>query len=129
MNCLECNKELPVRKNTYNKYCNNSCQNKLQSRKKVEAWLRGEIKGWVGQTRQICKFIRNHLLLVFNNTCQKCGWNEVHPIDGRPLVEIDHIDGDAENCHISNLQVLCPNCHSMTATFRARNKVSKRIRS
>ena len=50
-------------------------------------------------------------------------------IDGKPLVEVDHINGDASNCKEENLRVLCPNCHSMTPTFRARNKTSARNRS
>ena len=43
-------------------------------------------------------------------------------------LELDHIDGDSTNHVFSNLQVLCPNCHSLTPTFRARNiaRVAKR---
>jgi predicted HNH restriction endonuclease len=61
--------------------------------------------------------------------CQSCGWDERHPDDGRPLVEVDHADGDATNTRPENLRALCPNCHSMTPTFRRRNRVSKRHRS
>lgn len=60
--------------------------------------------------------------------CSKCGWDEKHPEDGLPLTEINHIDGDAENCSESNLEILCPNCHAMTSNFRRRNKKSKRDR-
>ena len=43
----------------------------------------------------------------------------------RPLVlELDHIDGNSRNNELSNLRLLCPNCHSMTPTFRGRNKTS-----
>lgn len=68
------------------------------------------------------------MLEKFNFSCSVCGWNERHPVDGKPLVEVDHIDGDAENCRPENLRVLCPNHHAMTDSFRARNKESKRNR-
>lgn len=60
--------------------------------------------------------------------CEECGWDIRHS-DGSILTEIDHIDGDAENCRPSNLRILCPNCHALTPTFRARNSKSKRIRN
>ena len=44
---------------------------------------------------------------------------------GRPLVlHVDHIDGDASNNLRQNLRLLCPNCHSQTATYC--RKVSSR---
>lgn len=37
---------------------------------------------------------------------------------GKPLVlHLDHKDGDFMNNQISNLQFLCPNCHSQTETY------------
>ena len=36
--------------------------------------------------------------------------------------ELDHIDGNSNNHRLENLRVLCPNCHSQTTTFRAKNK-------
>lgn len=68
------------------------------------------------------------MLDKYSNTCVKCGWGNLHPVDNKPLVEVNHIDGDAANCEESNLEVICPNCHSMTLNFRARNKVSSRDR-
>jgi hypothetical protein len=37
-------------------------------------------------------------------------------------LELDHIDGDAGNNNYDNLRVLCPNCHALTPTFKAKNK-------
>lgn len=48
--------------------------------------------------------------------CDKCGL--VDKWQGEPiLLEIHHIDGDWRNNEQSNLQFLCPNCHSQTPTF------------
>ena len=41
-------------------------------------------------------------------TCENCGFNAVPEILG-----IHHKDKDRTNNDISNLAVLCPNCHSI----------------
>lgn len=51
--------------------------------------------------------------------CEVCGisrWMEM-PIK----LEIDHIDGNSDNNDISNLRLLCPNCHSLTETYKTAN--------
>jgi len=47
--------------------------------------------------------------------CQVCGWDKIHPITGEPPLHVHHIDGDATNNSEDNLQLLCPNCHSLKA--------------
>lgn len=37
-------------------------------------------------------------------------------------MDLEHIDGNYSNNDISNLCLLCPNCHSQTNTFKGRNK-------
>ena len=51
--------------------------------------------------------------------CEKCGnieWNNL-PI---PL-EVHHKDGNKENNQLDNLEMLCPNCHAQTDSYRGRN--------
>jgi RNA polymerase subunit RPABC4/transcription elongation factor Spt4 len=55
------------------------------------------------------------------NKCDVCGAADWR---GIPLaIELHHVDGNRSNHVISNLQMICPNCHSQTATFRAKNKI------
>jgi hypothetical protein len=59
---------------------------------------------------------------VFEHRCSGCKldtWMD-QPI---PL-ELDHIDGNHQNNALDNLRLLCPNCHSLTPTFRGKNKRS-----
>jgi len=51
--------------------------------------------------------------------CNMCGitkWN-----NSDIILELDHIDGDSKNNELTNLRLLCPNCHSQTPTWRGRN--------
>ena len=45
----------------------------------------------------------------------------MNPTTNKIPLEIHHIDGDYENNKLENLQVLCPNCHSLTPNFKALN--------
>ena len=51
--------------------------------------------------------------------CNSCGISEWM---SQPLVyELEHIDGNNKNNIRTNLECLCPNCHSLTKTWRGRN--------
>jgi hypothetical protein len=58
----------------------------------------------------------------FGEKCTRCGWGERHPLTGKVPVEVEHIDGNWRNNAPSNLTLLCPNCHSLTSTYRALNR-------
>lgn len=123
--CKFCN--IPV-KTKVAIYCSNKCQKEWEHQLLVGKWLRGEVSGTMGKALQTCNFVRRYLKDTRGSACNKCGWDEYHPVDGKSLTEIDHVDGNASNTVPENLEILCPNCHSMTPTFRARNKDSKRVR-
>ncbi|OIJ67628.1 HNH endonuclease signature motif containing protein [Streptomyces mangrovisoli] len=53
--------------------------------------------------------------------CAMCGMEAVWR--GQPIpLEVDHIDGDWRDNRIENLRFLCPNCHSITDSYRGRGK-------
>jgi hypothetical protein len=65
--------------------------------------------------------LKQRLLRVglLENRCVECGLTEWC---GRPLVmHFDHINGLDDDHRLENLRMLCPSCHSQTATYCGRN--------
>ena len=51
--------------------------------------------------------------------CENCGLEEWM---GQPIpLELHHIDGDKTHNELSNYQLLCPNCHALTNSYRGKN--------
>jgi hypothetical protein len=70
--------------------------------------------------------IENRRRRVFeeqNYCCNKCGISEWQGF--KIPLELEHKDGNSTNNVRENLEGLCPNCHSITDTWRGRNKPSK----
>lgn len=55
--------------------------------------------------------------------CAKCGISEWQGV--KITLELEHKDGINTNNRRDNLEGLCPNCHSITDTWRGRNKPKK----
>lgn len=58
-----------------------------------------------------------------NHCCNKCGVNEWQGF--KIPLELEHKDGNTTNNSRENLEGLCPNCHSITDTWRGRNKPAR----
>ncbi|MDE2481251.1 MAG: HNH endonuclease [bacterium] len=57
---------------------------------------------------------------ILRNVCDECGVREWR---GKPLtIQIDHRNGIHDDHRLENLRMLCPNCHSQTETYAARNR-------
>ena len=54
--------------------------------------------------------------------CERCGLTKWLGLD-IPL-EIHHKNGDNRDNRIENLEILCPNCHALTDSYRGKNNKS-----
>lgn len=116
--CLNCGKKLADRQK---KYCNNKCQKEYQHKEWITRWKEGKESGLRGEYG-ISVHLKKYLFEKYDNKCCKCGWGETNPYSRTIPLEIDHIDGDYMNNNENNLQLLCPNCHSLTPTYKGANK-------
>lgn len=57
---------------------------------------------------------------VFKHQCNRCG--NTHWMGQNISLELEHKDGNHRNNSLDNLELLCPNCHAQTSTYRGRNK-------
>lgn len=115
--CLYCGTS--INKNI--KYCSNKCQCDYNYIQYIKKWKTGEEDGKRGEY-QISHYIERYIHEKYNNKCVKCGWSTKNPFTNNIPLEIDHIDGDAENNKEENLILLCPNCHALTETYKGANK-------
>lgn len=121
--CLCCGNE--IRKYA-TKYCSNECQQIYQYNEWIKKWKNGEINGTKGRY-EVSSHIRRYFFEKYDCKCQKCGWGEVNKISNSVPLQIHHIDGNCLNNNEENLELLCPNCHSLTDTYGNLNKKSKRV--
>ena len=107
--CLYC---LKLVKKT-SKYCTVKCQKEYEYKTTITNWLASDGEAPGGS-------IRRYIKETFGYKCSSCGisdWNS------KPLtLQLEHIDGHSENNTPQNLCLLCPNCHSQTPTYGAKNK-------
>ena len=69
-------------------------------------------------------------LIKENKLENKCDICHISTWLGKELVlHLDHINGISTDNRIENLRLLCPNCHSCTATYAGRNIRVRRIRN
>lgn len=118
--CLSCRKELHGSRNNQ-KFCDSKCQNDYAYKQYIERWKKGEETGIKGDY-STSNYIKRYLFEKFNNKCCKCGWGEINPYTGNIPLEIEHKDGNYANNTEDNLELLCPNCHSLTSTYKGANR-------
>jgi DNA-binding CsgD family transcriptional regulator len=106
--CLNCGKL--VKK----KFCSRKCQHEYRQNeitKKIES----------GDITLDSRWYKKYLIIKYGEKCMKCGWNKRHSITHKVPIELEHKDGNSENHNLNNLELLCPNCHSLTLTYKGLN--------
>jgi endogenous inhibitor of DNA gyrase (YacG/DUF329 family) len=121
INCINCGKQHISAADSYHKFCSNRCQAEYGFKKNIQGWFDGKIIPL--NTNGIAKpFVRKYLFRKYNNKCCTCGWREINKTTGKIPLEVDHIDGNYKNNDLSNLRLLCPNCHSLSSNYKNLNK-------
>jgi hypothetical protein len=110
--CLNCGKE---GKCTGRVFC---CTNCYIEYNKKKLFLKIEN----GDTSLYFRNYKLYLIEKYGNKCMECGWDKINSTSGKIPIELEHIDGDSSNNNLDNLKLLCPNCHSLTPTYKALNK-------
>lgn len=125
--CVHCNKEYTTKASYNSKYCSNQCQKDLEYEFYILEWKDGNEDGMVGKREygQLSGHLERYLHEKFK-TCCVCGISEWN--NKAITLEIEHLDGNFRNNEEANLALICPNCHSQTDTYRAKNKGSGRAR-
>lgn len=112
--CLNCNKEIVFKRNNKNKFCGNKCQQIFRFKTKTIFLF---YEGKITNPRTLHRCLKETQVY----RCSSCFNLGIY--NNRPLVlQLDHIDGNAGNNKPENLRLLCPNCHSQTSTYVAKNK-------
>jgi 5-methylcytosine-specific restriction endonuclease McrA len=108
-NCLNCSKEILLRR----KYCSDNCQ--------IVFPIQNSILLGTASARTIKRYLilKDRKCAICNNT----KWNNLEI-----TLELDHIDGNSENNNLTNLRLVCPNCHSQTNTYKGKNRGNGRYK-
>jgi predicted nucleic acid-binding Zn ribbon protein len=117
-NCLYCGNPLNYHQN---KFCSHTCNtefNRNEIFQKIEN----------GDTTFSSDTYKKYLIYKYGEKCMKCGWNEINPVTGLIPIQLEHKNGNSENHNLNNLELLCPNHHSLTPTYGALNKGNGRTK-
>lgn len=106
INCLECGKTT-----TNPRYCSRKCNSNHLKRIANQKVING-----VGSHLQV----KRYLIETFGNICMSC--DDTHKRGKRLVMELEHKNGDAYDNRLDNCELLCPSCHSVTDTYKGKNK-------
>ena len=126
--CIKCGVEININKRASHSIAKcNKCKPPVRLKriliKNVEDYFK---ENSITTRYRIKELIKKHKLLTIK--CHNCGcgeiWNNKHL-----SLQLEHINGIYNDNRLENLTLLCPNCHSQTATYagKGKNKKIKRV--
>ncbi len=123
INCKTCGKKQKNGRSRGHerKFCDNTCGAEYNYIEYIKRWKAGLEDGIKGKY-QTSNHIRRYLFEKYNSKCCKCGWNKISSYLKLPALQIEHIDGNCTNNLEENLELLCPNCHTLTPTYGSLNR-------
>lgn len=100
--CEQCGKPCSkhVYANTKRKFCSTKCAAIFRNKAKRVAYAAANI--WPDPKSAKASLLAEHC------GCERCRWNAVPEV-----LELHHKDRNRKHNHLSNLELLCPNCHSV----------------
>lgn len=105
--CISCGK-FCRKSNVVGKYCSNACQKQYERKCAIES------------NTASATTIKKYLSETLGYQCSECGISEWN---GKPItLELEHKNGNSADNSLENTCLLCPNCHSQTDTYKAKNK-------
>lgn len=144
-NCLSCNSPIKRKQNFCSHSCSASYNNKLRISKmqncancnnKVKhknarfcsincsvEYKKNELNKRIenGDPTVGAPALKRYLIEKYGEKCMECNWAVKHPVLNKVPIELEHIDGNYKNNTEANSKLLCPNCHSLTLTYKALN--------
>lgn len=110
--CLWCKNKI-LNKNS-KKFC---CRKHMCDYKYCEKFLEWYINNNISVDSQTLK---KHIETISGYKCKRCG---IHQWNNKYIcLQLEHIDGNSKNNKEDNICLLCPNCHSLTQTYKSKNK-------
>ena len=117
--CLVCLTIFKPVRNSSGNYCCFECSAEHKVKLRIDEWLNG---GKVASKTSI----KHYLLEAQKNKCASCGIENIW--NNKPIVfDLEHKDGNSDNNVRDNLELICPNCHSQTDTYKGKNKGNGRF--
>lgn len=122
--CLNCWVEYNPLRSSENQFCSYKCFQEDRKDKSHKLMIL-KFKEWNYKPKNP-RYLKKALIREYWNICVWCGNTERL---WRPIpLEIHHKDWDSTNTIPSNIDLLCPNCHTFTDTYKSKNKNSTRKR-
>lgn len=96
---------------------------KFPSKRDISVYLSNQVK--IGSHALKLRLFKENLK---QKKCESCGLESW--LGGPIPLELDHINGIHDDNSLSNLRILCPNCHHLTPTHAGKNrKIGRKISS